>query len=72
VLSARKQGAQLVVVAAPVASTGAVERLHAVADAVIVLEVDPEFEAVGRYYEAFPQATDEQVLALLNHPPATA
>jgi len=65
VLSAKKQKAQRVIVAAPVASTHAVERLHKVADEVIALYADPDFDAVGRYYDEFGQATDEQVLALL-------
>lgn len=66
VLSARKQGARQVIVAAPVASTNAQERLNRVADRVIVLLVDPEFDAVGRYYRNFPEVTDEQVIALLD------
>jgi len=65
VLSARKQNAQRVIVAAPVASTHAVERLRKVADEVLALHVDPGFDAVGRYYDLFAQTTDEEVLALL-------
>jgi len=66
VLSARKQNAQRVIVAAPVASTTALERLRRVADDVLVLLVDPAFDAVGRYYEVFSQTTDEEVLGLLH------
>ena len=65
VLSVRKQNAPRVVVAAPVASSHAVERLARVADEVRVLTMDPSFEAVGRYYETFTQTTDEEVLELL-------
>ncbi len=65
VLSARQQGARWVIVAAPVASTTAVERLQRVADQVIVLVSDPEFDAVGRYYQTFSQTSDEEVLELL-------
>lgn len=65
VLSVRKQSARTIVVAAPVASTSAVERLARVADEVRVLCMDPEFDAVGRYYDVFAQTTDEEVLALL-------
>lgn len=65
VLSVRKQNASRIVVAAPVASTNALERLAAVADEVRVLCVDPQFDAVGRYYEVFSQTTDEEVLELL-------
>ena len=65
VRSAREQGASLITVAAPVASTSAVERLAKVADAVVALLEDPEFDAVGRYYDTFAQTTDEEVLGLL-------
>jgi len=30
-----------------------------------VLDVDPNFDAVGRYYQAFAQTTDEEVLEVL-------
>jgi putative phosphoribosyl transferase len=65
VLSARKQEARAITVAVPVASTNAVERLARVADEVIALEVDPDFDAVGRYYDVFSQTSDEEVVALL-------
>lgn len=62
VLSARKHNAGRVVVTAPVASAQAVERLSRTADQVIALHVDPDFDAVGRYYEMFTQTSDEEVL----------
>ena len=65
VLSARKQKASKVIVAAPVASTHAVERLQKLADEVVALWIDPDFDAVGRYYDSFSQTTDEEVLGLL-------
>ncbi len=65
VLSAKKQHAAEIIAAAPVASTSAIERLKKVADEVCVLWSDPEFDAVGRYYEVFSQATDEEVIDLL-------
>jgi len=65
VLSARKQGARRVIIAAPVASTHAVDRLAGVADDVIVQWADPAFEAVGAYYQSFRQTSDEEVLDLL-------
>ena len=65
VLSLKKQQAQRILVAAPVASTNAVERLRRVADQVLALWVDPEFDAVGRYYHVFSQTTDEEVMELL-------
>jgi len=66
VRSALKQGASSVTVTAPVASAHAVERLRAVADDVQAMIVDAKFDAVGRYYDAFPQTTDEEVLQILS------
>jgi putative phosphoribosyl transferase len=65
VLSARKQGAASVQVATPVASAHAMERLTRVADQVWTLHADPNFEAVGQYYESFTQTGDAEVLELL-------
>jgi predicted phosphoribosyltransferase len=65
VISARKRNARRVIVAAPVASPTAVERVRQVADDVRVLCEDPGFDAVGRYYDVFAQTTDEEVLDLL-------
>lgn len=65
VASARSQGAQRVIVAAPVASVEAFERLGGLADDVIALFVDPGFDAVGRYYREFPQTDDDEVVGLL-------
>ena len=61
----RKQGARKVMVAAPVASSSAVHRLRMVADEVASLFVDPDFDAVGRYYDVFMQTTDEEVIDVL-------
>jgi predicted phosphoribosyltransferase len=65
VRSTKNQSAQQVMVAAPVASDSAVDRLRRVADCVHVLFVDPDFDAVGRYYLNFPQTTDAEVRKLL-------
>jgi predicted phosphoribosyltransferase len=61
-----RKDAHRVIIAAPVASTSAVERLNPVADDVRILIVDPDFDAVGRYYDSFSQTTDEEVLNLLH------
>ena len=44
----------------PVASTNAFARLTPVADDVVALMVDPDFGAVGQYYEEFAETTDEE------------
>ena len=66
VLAAKKKNARKVIVAAPVASTNAVERLASVADDVRALITDPDFDAVGRYYDVFSQTTDQEVMELLH------
>ncbi len=65
VASAKQRKARDVLVAVPVASDSAYDRISRVADKVYALLVDPEFDAVGRYYEEFGQTTDEEVIALL-------
>lgn len=66
VLSAHKRQAREIIVAAPVASTGACERLRRLVDEVITCVTDPAFYAVGEYYKQFLPTTDEEVLALLH------
>lgn len=65
--AARKKGAQHIIMAAPVASTNAWERLARSANRIVTCLTDPDFNAVGQYYKRFPQTTDEEVLALLRH-----
>lgn len=67
VYSARKKQALQIIMAAPVASSSACERVARVADQVITCLTDPAFYAVGQYYKRFLQTTDEEVLALLHH-----
>lgn len=66
VRGAKQRKAAEVYVAVPVASDGAVDRISEVADRVIAIAVDPDFDAVGRYYEVFAQTTDQEVLELLH------
>lgn len=65
VLSAKNRFARKAIVATPVASTHAIERLRTIAHDLWALWVDPDFDAVGRYYDSFNQTTDEEVLGLL-------
>lgn len=66
VYSAREKKAQKIILAAPVASASASQRLVRVADMVVILITDPNFGAVGQYYKHFWPTTDEEVLALLH------
>jgi putative phosphoribosyl transferase len=62
---ARAHGAPRIVVAAPIASRGAVSRLHRDADEVIVLDQPEAFRAIGEFYDDFSQTTDEEVTEIL-------
>lgn len=65
VQGARKRGAKRIIVAAPVASRSAVQRLQGMVDEMKIELVDVDFEAVGQYYRRFEQTTDEEVIACL-------
>ena len=65
VKSAFQRKAARVSVAVPVASTSAFERIEAAGAEVYALIVDPEFDAVGRFYDTFRQVEDEEVVELL-------
>jgi predicted phosphoribosyltransferase len=63
---ARRRGARKVVLAVPVAPTEAVAMLRREADDVRVLLTPEPFYAVGQWYDAFPQVSDEEVVELLS------
>jgi putative phosphoribosyl transferase len=65
VLAARTGSPQQVVLAVPVGSTAAVQRLSKAADEVICLHTPDRFQAVGLWYERFDQTSDDEVLHLL-------
>lgn len=64
-ISARNQNARRVILAVPVASPEAADRLRQAADGVEVLSEEPRFQAVGQFYEEFLPTEDEEVIALL-------
>ena len=64
-LAVRSLGAARVVVAAPVAAPDWREVLGDEADECIALAEPDPFLAVGRFYDAFPSTTDEEVRAAL-------
>jgi predicted phosphoribosyltransferase len=61
----RSLGASRVVVAVPVASQEAIERIEALADEVVCLAAPPFFSAVGQWYADFGQTEDAEVRDLL-------
>ena len=62
----RAAGASTVVLAMPVTSRDALERLRGEADRVVAVETPRDFGAVGRFYRDFEQVTDEEALSYLN------
>jgi putative phosphoribosyl transferase len=60
-----------VVVAVPVASREAYQRVSAEADEVIALEVPRCFMAVGEWYQDFRQVEDAEVRRLLRSEPGS-
>jgi putative phosphoribosyl transferase len=65
VRSLRALGAERVVVAVPVASPEARDRVAALAHEVVCLEAPTYFSAVGQWYRDFGQTSDDEVRALL-------
>jgi len=61
----RALGAARVVVAVPVASAEARQRIAALADEIVCLETPPHFSAVGQWYRDFDQTSDSEVSRLL-------
>lgn len=78
VRAARQLGAREIVVALPVSSGSACEKLRELADRVVCILVPDSFFAVGQWYQRFPQTSDEEVRSLLalaapgHDPPAQA
>jgi putative phosphoribosyl transferase len=65
VRAARRRGAASVVVAAPVASAHAIERLSREADDVVCASVPRDFSSVGCWYRDFAEVGDGEVVAVL-------
>lgn len=57
------------VCAVPVASKDTLEKIRPLADEVVCLSAPPDFEAVGQYYQHFPQVQDDEVVAILREGP---
>lgn len=61
----RQRHPEAIVVAVPVGPRGTVAELRALADEVVCLGTPSPFQAVGQFYAAFDQTTDEEVRSLL-------
>lgn len=61
----KRHGAKDIILAVPVASYKALEKIEAVKKEVLYI---PEFlQAVGQFYQNFEEVSDEKVIQLLNH-----
>lgn len=62
------------VCAVPVAAPESLARITPLADELVCLAAPPYFQAVGQFYQNFPQVTDDEVIATLKAggPPAAA
>jgi len=72
---ARVLGAARVVLAVPVAPPGWQARIGAEADELVCVSTPRGFRAIGQFYARFPQVSDEEVIACLEHaavPPSPA
>lgn len=54
-----------IVVAVPVSSTIAADKIRREADELAVLDTPANFYAVGAHYESFPQLTDDEVMTIM-------
>lgn len=61
----RRRGPSWLVCAVPVASPEALARIRPLADEVICLSTPSDFDAVGQFYQHFPQVEDEEVMRCL-------
>lgn len=61
----RQQMPRAVVLAAPVAPMAAMRKLAAEADELVFLQTPASFLAIGQFYNAFEQVTDQEVIELL-------
>lgn len=63
--SVRQHRPKQLVCAVPLAPADTLEKVRALADRVVCLEVPADFQGVGQFYRHFPQLQDEEVLSLL-------
>lgn len=68
IIAARKMEPDDVILAAPVASLAAIERLHDYVDSVLTLEINAQDSySVAQYYVQYPPMRDQEVIWTLDH-----
>jgi predicted phosphoribosyltransferase len=63
--SIRTQQPKSLIVAVPVAPPDTAEKIKLLVDEFVALSLPHNFQAVGQFYEDFPQVSDEEVIELL-------
>jgi predicted phosphoribosyltransferase len=64
----RAQKPARLICAVPVAPPDTLEKIRGYADEVVCLQAPMFFQAVGQFYDAFPQVDDSEVEAILGQP----
>ena len=67
IASVREGNAKTIVLAVPVAAPDSLSKIADDVDEIVCLFAPSFFEAVGSFYRAFDQTTDEEVISLLLH-----
>jgi len=70
IMSLRKENPRRIILAVPVMPADKVSEFQQLVDDLIVLYAPEFFNAVGQFYQSFPQATDEEVIEIMEkfHP----
>lgn len=61
----RSRQARSIILAVPIAPHDTIQKLERLVDEVIVLDEPESFNAVGQFYQSFPQVDDQEVITLL-------
>ncbi len=61
----KKQSPANIILAVPVAPPEVADKFRNLVDKLVILEEPGSFQAVGQFYEEFPQVSDEEVLQIL-------
>jgi predicted phosphoribosyltransferase len=64
----KEEAPKKIVVAVPVASRQAAQKLSEVADEFVCVWIPTHFHSVGEFYEDFKQVSDEEIVQMLNPP----
>jgi putative phosphoribosyl transferase len=67
IIEVRHKAPKKIVVAVPVSSANAAERIREDADELVTLQIPASFMAVGEFYAQFPQLDDDEVISLMKH-----